>query len=126
MPVGIDAIWWNALLILAGVLLLWLGSTTISRMRREATTTIVDQNEGDPLAPFLDAYRRGQMSEEEFHRIAEKVAPGRDTRFLFPRSSGVARPAAAQPPPPSTAPEGAPPPSDPSHETGSTESPGGA
>ncbi len=85
MPGEFSSLWSNALLILVGVALLWLGSVVIARMRSEATTMIVDGNEADPLAPFLDAYRRGQMSEEEFRRIAEKLSPGRVAGLLGTR-----------------------------------------
>lgn len=84
--------WWStALLVLVGVALLWLGSVVIARMRTEATTMIVDRPDSDPLSPFLEAYRGGQMSEEEFRRIAEKVAPGDARALIALRSKGTGR-----------------------------------
>jgi hypothetical protein len=71
-----DSLASSALLILAGVALLWIGGTIIGRMRREATTTAVDARPTDPLAPFEAAYRRGQMSDEEYQRIREKLGAG--------------------------------------------------
>lgn len=106
MPGEFSSLWSNALLILVGVALLWLSSVVIARMRHEATTMIVDRNEADPLSPYLDAYRRGQMSEEEFRHIAGKIAPGRAPAMMpgsrsegSPRGAGEPAPRASVPPP---------------------------
>lgn len=95
MPGEFSSLWSNALLILVGVALLWLGSVVIARMRQEATTMIVEGKDADPLSPFLDAYRRGQMSEEEFRHIAGKLAPERAAAILSPRGEAAPRVAKA-------------------------------
>ena len=105
----LDMLWSNALLLLMGAVLLWIGSAVIGRMRREATAKIVDRGEADPLSPFADAYRRGQMSDEEYQRIRQTLASGAGLaadppRPISSRDHAVSpAPEAPPEPPPSTA-----------------------
>jgi hypothetical protein len=102
MPDVLDSLWSNALLLLVGAALLWAGSVVIGRMRREATETLEERLTADPLSPFEDAYRRGQMSDEEFQRIRRKLAAGGVLPAASPR---LAPPPKAEAPPPAATPE---------------------
>jgi hypothetical protein len=70
-----ESFWFNGLLILAAVALVWIGMVVIQRTRRGVLEDRPERPE-DRLAPFEAAYRRGQMSEEEFRRIQQSLGAG--------------------------------------------------
>ncbi len=62
--------WMGTLAALVGLtILLGIGWVVIARARRDTLASSDDEEPDDLLGPLQDAYRRGQMDEEEFQRI---------------------------------------------------------